>query len=308
MNDPMTDLMTLFIAPDSVAVVHCSLEARMEVHRVAAADLVSRGQHPQHPGSAPAASAPLPAGGGFRLLRLPRRPQGVVVPLGISLGERDHAVLTHAWREGRITAGQARRWYWPEAKDDRPARNRLSKLKTAGLLVHVAMGRHQDGLYVPTADAGAAGAVDSPLSPPPVPATRRALTEAGHDLLVADVGVWLTRRPDVAPGREVRWLTGRELARERRGGGGYQPDGALVLPTGERFAVEVELTDKAVRLALPGGKLDWYRTAGYRGVWWLVPGPPVGRPLERAIAARGYTPDDMWVETLPPEAQAWTTE
>jgi hypothetical protein len=79
-----------------------------------------------------------------------------------------------------------------------------------------------------------------------------------------------------------------------------------VLPSGERFAVEVELHDKAERQAQPGGKLDWYRTAGYAGVWWLVPDAAVARPLARAIAARGYTADDMWVEILPAEVLAWS--
>jgi hypothetical protein len=244
---------------------------------------------------------------GFRLLRLPRRPLGGLVPLGISLGGRDRALLTHAWREGRITGGQAWRWYWPAAKNDRSARNRLCRLRAVGLLDHVALGKGQYGLYVPTPDARASGCVDSPLSAPAVPAASRSLARAYHDLLAADVGVWLTtERPDVAPGQDVRWRTARELARERGGRAGHLPDGALVLPSGERFAVEVELTDKSGRLAAPDGKLAWYRTAGYAGVWWLVPDAHVGRPLEKAIAAVGYTPDDMWVEVLPPEVQAWS--
>ena len=140
-----------------------------------------------------------------------------------------------------------------------------------------------------------------------MPSVRKPLAAAYHDVLAADVGVWLTtQRPDVAPGQEVRWRTLRELASDRGKGGGFLPDGALVLPSGERFAVEVELHDKADRLALPDGKLRWYRTAGYRGVWWLVPDRSVARPLERAIAAAGYTPDDMWVEVLPEEVLAWS--
>jgi len=252
-------------------------------------------------------ASPASVASGFRLLRLPRKPRGVVVPLGLSLGPRDRAVLTHAWREGRITGGQAWRWYWPGAANDRSARNRLSRLKAAGLLTHVALAKGQDGLYVPTLEARAAGCVDSPLSPPTAPVTRRSLREAYHDLLVADVGVWLTtQRPDVAPGQDVRWRTLRELASDRGKGGGYLPDGALVLPSGERFAVEVELTDKAAKLAAPDGKLAWYRRAGYAGVWWLVPDAHVRRPLERAIAASGYTADDMWVEVLPEEVLAWS--
>jgi short-subunit dehydrogenase len=79
----------------------------------------------------------------------------------------------------------------------------------------------------------------------------------------------------------------------RRGGAplGYLPDGALVLPTGERIAVEVELHDKAARLA---GKLAWYRGAGYAEVLWLVPSAGVG--LYGRLDERGLGELDRMVQ------------
>jgi hypothetical protein len=77
----------------------------------------------------------------------------------------------------------------------------------------------------------------------------------------------------------------------------FRPDGAVVLPTGERVAVEVELHDKADRL---GDKLRWYRDeAGYAEVLWLVPPTGVEAPLWEAIAAVDPKAELMAVETLP---------
>ena len=115
----------------------------------------------------------------------------------------------------------------------------------------------------------------------------------------------------LAPGRRGRpgCCTERELVRAprprpaaggapRRRGLRFRPDGELLLPTGERLAVEVELHDKAERLA---DKLAWYRdAAGYAEVLWLVPGPGVEGPLWAAIEPP-VAPRLMAVETLPPE-------
>jgi hypothetical protein len=85
----------------------------------------------------------------------------------------------------------------------------------------------------------------------------------------------------------------------RRGGAplGFMPDGALVLPAGERIAVEVELHDKADRLA---DKLAWYLGAGYAEVLWLVPSAGVEAPLAEAIDRAGAT-ELMAIERLPGE-------
>jgi hypothetical protein len=81
----------------------------------------------------------------------------------------------------------------------------------------------------------------------------------------------------------------------------FRPDGAVVLPAGERIAVEVELHAKAAVLAEPDGKLAWYRdAAGYDEVLWLVSGAGGAGPLVEAIASTGCAAL-MAVEPLPPE-------
>jgi hypothetical protein len=82
----------------------------------------------------------------------------------------------------------------------------------------------------------------------------------------------------------------------------FRSDRCVVLATGERVAVGVELHDKAERLAEPEGKLADYRAAHARGqyaeVLWLVPDAAVGGPLVRAIERTGCGPF-MAVEVPP---------
>jgi hypothetical protein len=89
---------------------------------------------------------------------------------------------------------------------------------------------------------------------------------------------------------------------------GELPDGALVLPSGKRLAVEVELTDKRRRA---GEKLGWYRaqlaTDAYRSVLWLTHREAIARALWERIAAAGIPEHQMWVELLPPDVRVWTS-
>jgi hypothetical protein len=221
---------------------------------------------------------------------------------------RDRRLLALAVRHGRLVPSQAWRWEWPTSSTVRPARNRLSELVAAGVLLLVPLRRGED-VYVPTA-AGArlVRALTGGLAAPKAPteAMRRWLAQLGHDLTVAEVERWLLRRAPTG----ARFLTERELVREwtrslpprlRRGAAGmrFRPDGAVVLPAGERIAVEVELHAKAAERL--GDKLRWYRDeAGYVEVLWLVPPAGVEEPLWDAIAAVDPKAELMAVETLPP--------
>jgi hypothetical protein len=110
-------------------------------------------------------------------------------------------------------------------------------------------------------------------------------------------------------------LTERELVRawtrslpphRRHGAAGmrFRPDGAVVLPAGERVAVEVELHAKAAERL--GEKLRWYRDGAARGeyaeVLWLVPAAGVEELLWDAIAGVDPKAELMAVERLPAEA------
>jgi hypothetical protein len=225
--------------------------------------------------------------------------------------DRDRRLMAMGVRHGRLVASQAWRWEWPASAGPDTARNRLSELTTAGYFEH--LDRFPgEGVYVPTAkSARLVRDLTGGLSEPKVPEKHegRWLSQLLHDLTVPEAERWLRSR---AP-EGSRFLTVRELFRERaltlppaqrRGGAGmgYRPDGVLVLSTGERIAVEVELHDKAERLAEPDGKLADYRAAYARGdyaeVLWLVPDAAVEGPLVGAIERAGCG-RFMAVEFLP---------
>jgi len=82
----------------------------------------------------------------------------------------------------------------------------------------------------------------------------------------------------------------------------FRPDGAVILPSGERIVVEVELHGKADRR---GDKLAWYQDgAGYTGFLWRTHREGVHQPLEQAIARAGGA-GLMWVELLPAACLAY---
>jgi hypothetical protein len=226
----------------------------------------------------------------------------VVVPT-----DRDRRLLATAVRHGRLVASQAWRWEWSASPHVRPARNRLGELVAGGWLLPVAL-RRGESVYVPTpAGARLVANLTGGMSAPKAPAenARRWLAQLGHDLTVAEAERWLLRRAPAG----ARFLTERELIREwtrslplplRHGAAGmrFRPDAAVVLPTGERIAVEVELHAKSAERL--GDKLRWYRNAAeYAEVLWLVPAAGVEEPLWTSIAGVDPKAELMAVERLP---------
>ena len=232
------------------------------------------------------------------------------------LGARDLALLHDGVRHRGLTASQAWRWHWPRAGTIALAQKRLSELKGAGLFVNVPRGRGQEGVYVPTTEGTRAvrEALPLQLSPPAIPRPDQ-LGRLAHDLTVADVAHALLTPYRRHAGQS--WLTWRELAREaamrrppgRRHGAagiGFLPDGALVLATGERLAVEVELEEK---LATLEGKLRWYREqlgAGrYEAAVWYCAGAAMADRYARGLRRAGFAEEEVWAEPLPAAVAAW---
>jgi hypothetical protein len=174
--------------------------------------------------------------------------------------------------------------------------------------VHVPL-RRGEGVYVATpAGARLVRDLTGGLAAPKAPAehAQRWVAQLGHDLTVAEAERWLLSRQGAAG---ARFRTERELVREwtrslpphrRHGAAGmrFRPDGAVVLATGERIAVEAELHAKSPERL--GDKLRWYRDeAGYAEVLWLVPSAGVEEPLWEAISEVDPEAELMAVERLP---------
>ena len=140
---------------------------------------------------------------------------------------------------------------------------------------------------------GGSGGVVSGVSPARPPVGRPAFTSAGTRPTSSQTAIGWSRS------RRRRRSSGTRSARGR-----FPPDGCVVLPTGERIAVEVELHAKGYdRLA---EKLRWYHeAAGYAEVLWLVPAAGVEEPLWAAIAEVDPEAELTAVERLPAAALAF---
>jgi hypothetical protein len=203
-------------------------------------------------------------------------------------------------RHGLLTTEQARRRHFP-GPTRKTARNALCALADGGHVVRRRWGYdprtgEARSAWLPTLRGLRRVGLD-------VPARRHrrasALQSLPHDATVVDVaervlddlaagGVaagWLTEAELV---RGEAWLP-RELAAEAK-----RPDGVLVLPGGQRLAVEVETTrHSARRLAAKVADCRRAVEAGvyYGAVWYCVPGG-AGAAVERALheGARVWPP------------------
>lgn len=111
----------------------------------------------------------------------------------------------------------------------------MRRLVNHGLLIHEYILHHHHGVYRLSPE-GARCTSLPPLARVPL-ATYR------HDLLVVEVHLRLRLQyPD------ARWISTRHLMQEKHQHGvgktGHLPDGVLILGSGEKIAIEVELTPK----------------------------------------------------------------
>lgn len=116
---------------------------------------------------------------------------------------------------------------------------RLNQLVSAGWLVHETIFRSMPGHYKCTKNATD---ISEDVLPPP---REVSLATYRHDILVIDLALTLEKRG--------QWITEREL---RRGDGDetglraycrHYPDGLMVMPAGQRIAIELERTSKTQR-------------------------------------------------------------
>jgi len=192
----------------------------------------------------------------------------VIAPL---ITQRDKEILTYLTRHGVCTPDQITRRFFTSQW---ACYRRLRKLEGVRLVTRRRTWWQQPNVLTPTSLGTALAQVDLP----PVP--KLVLARLEHDLAVVDLSEQILAR------NKGTWLTERELRRDaarelQEAGMGQKqlvpprsPDGMLVFTTGQRVAIELDLTGKTSAvyrriLAAYIGK------GGVAAVWWFSPSPAV---------------------------------
>lgn len=200
---------------------------------------------------------------------------------GHVLTARDRALLSWVGRHGVVTAEQAAvRFFGRQngAVGRRAALRRLSKLEAHGYLAR--QSTPLDGarrvIHLTPYGARAAHVYVAPA--------RVIEPELRHSLALVDL---IDRLAEEHPGSRTR--TERELRTDdlrdrrigtRRVGRGRTPDGELLLDTGKKVAIELDLTPK--RSNTYEQIIRAYRQERFDWVWWYVPAGSVER-LRRLV-------------------------
>lgn len=206
----------------------------------------------------------------------PPRASGPVVT------DRDMSILQWIGRHGIVTPTQVATHFF--LREDGTAGTwaayrRLRILEQLGLLQRDrTFWRESSVLRVTTA---AARLADLQIRP-----ARLVPAEVRHSLAVVDLIEFLIakngKRTQVVTEREMRANRRRDLRRDPRNtGSGRIPDAEIRLPSGERVAIELDLTPK--RSVDYEGILQSYITQNYDAIWWYV-SPGVVSRLRRIVA------------------------
>jgi hypothetical protein len=224
---------------------------------------------------------------GAAILRPPRTSGPVVT-------DRDMDVIQWIGRHGIVTPTQVATHFFH--RDDGTvgtwaAYRRLRILEQLGLLQRDrTFWRESTVLRITTAGGRIA---DLQIRP-----ARLIPAEVRHALAVVDLVEFLitktAKRTRVVTEREMRADRRRELRRDPRNSGlGRIPDAEFHLPSGDRIAIELDLTPK--RSADYESILASYLTQLYDGVWWYV--APGVVPRLRKIVADNRADDFVSVES-----------
>jgi Replication-relaxation len=188
-------------------------------------------------------------------------------PRPSSITERDREILTWIGRYGIVTSTQVAQKFFSRdggTTGARAASNRLRFLEGQGLVRrNIPSARHAAVLRITPAGAELADGNVSPAGWVPA--------EISHSLAVVDLMEQLQAEhpgSSVRTEREIRIGLGIRGRGRSFGTNGRIPDGELILKSGKRVAVELDLTAKRspdirkiVRL---------YERADYSAVWWFV--------------------------------------
>jgi hypothetical protein len=201
---------------------------------------------------------------------------------GTRITDRDVEILTWVGRHGVVTPQQVgRRFFVHEGQvAQKRAYRRLAKLEELELIRRDApFARHPEILRLRSRGAALA---QTDLLP-----ARYVLREIPHDLAVVDLVEEL-----LAKNRGATLQTGREVRRQRLAerldgkrhvGRGRVPDAVLILKSGKKVAVELQLTPKRTRDDM--AVLEGYGQDRFDHVWWYVPDIAVER-VRRLVTAK----------------------
>ncbi|WP_371375237.1 replication-relaxation family protein [Sporomusa aerivorans] len=174
----------------------------------------------------------------------------------VRLTERDLSIMIWINSHRVVTVEQLRRRFGMSLL---AAKKRLYELRTAEYLVYEKVFQNKLGVYR-VAPKGIAVTNDE------FSTCKIRLGSYDHDLALVDLAIALEQRENAI------WITDRQIRHENglKGVGvkGHSPDGILKLKTGEKIAVELELSMKGTnRLEKI---LKEYNSGQYKEVWYFV--------------------------------------
>jgi hypothetical protein len=139
------------------------------------------------------------------------------------------------------------------------AKKRLYELKSFEYLIYEKIFHEKPGVYR-VGNKGIAVTTDE------LPPVRIRLGSYEHDLQLVDLAIALEKKTG------ARWQTDRQIRHEKGlegvGNKGHSPDGILFLPSGEKIAIELELSAKGTKRLEK--ILRDYSASSYKEVWYFV--------------------------------------
>lgn len=175
---------------------------------------------------------------------------------GVRLTERDLNIIKWINSHRAATVEQVHKKF---GMSPQAAKKRLSELKSSGYLRYEKVFHNKPGIYI--SDKNGIAVTSDEL-----PAVKIRLGSYEHDLALVDLAVTLEQRTG------AYWHTDRQIRHENgiKGVGvkGHSPDGVLEYPSGEKIAVELELSAKGTKRL--ESILRGYANSRYQGVWYFV--------------------------------------
>lgn len=185
---------------------------------------------------------------------------------GVRLTERDLRIIIWVNSHRMVTVEQVRKKF---NMSFLAAKKRMYELRTVEYLVYDKVFQSKPGVYRVTSK-GVAVTNDE------LPTCKIRLGSYEHDLALVDLAIELEQKQGAC------WITDRQVRHEKGitgvGTKGHSPDGILEFPSGEKIAVELELSSKGTnRLE---NILKYYAKSHYKEVWYFVKSDTIAAKIQ----------------------------